>query len=300
MARDVVNKIRLEFGKERIRTSVSICKGDTLSRVICITLLNEGAVYEIPENAIATLLATKPDGKTVYNDCSISGNEIGYTVTNQLISTVGDVECQVKITTSDGGEVTSPVFLIRVYERLFDESIVESSNDYQALQVYCLRAQEACAKTEARLEEMIQIKKAFMSEYQEKVSALEETAHKIYADNERQVKLDGSWDTLTMFPLDIEKKYLIFAKISKEIAGNGSADVLGVRIVAMGNTSEKYTLAENAMISRNVYEDSDFDFDDEWCCAVSGMAVDVSTLMIDGISTNAGSGTVSVKILELR
>lgn len=300
MARDVVNKIRLDFGKERIRTSVSICKGDTLSRIICITLLNEGMVYEIAEDAIATLMATKPDGKVVYNDCSISGNEISYTVTNQLISTAGDVECQIKLTTSDGGEVASPVFLLRVYERLFDESIVESANDYQALQVYCLRAQEACVKTEARLEEMIQIKKAFMSEYQEKVSALEETAHKVYSDNERQVKINGSWNTLTMFPLDIEKKYLICAKISKETKGNGLSDVLGVRIVAMGNTSEKYTLAENAMISRDVYADYDSEFDEEWCCAVSCIALDVSTIMIDGVSTNSGDGTVSVRILELR
>lgn len=140
---EVVDKIRLDLNKSRIRTSISICKGDTLCRSIYITLLNSGAVYEIPFNAIATLLAKKPDGRTVYNDCVIQDNEICYTVKNQLIAAAGDVVCQIKITSDNGAELYTPEFIIRVYEKTFDESILESTNDYSALQTYCMRAENA-------------------------------------------------------------------------------------------------------------------------------------------------------------
>lgn len=147
--RDVVNKIRIDLNNQRTRLSVSICKGDTISRTIYITLLNSGIVYDIPDDAIATLLATKPDGKVVYNDCTICGNEIAYTVTNQLIAVAGDVECQIKLTAGDGTEITSPAFIIRIYERLFDETVLESTNDYSALQSYCIRAENAAKGIEA-------------------------------------------------------------------------------------------------------------------------------------------------------
>lgn len=150
--RDVVNKIRLDLNLQKVRPSVSICKGDTLRRTIYITLLNSGTVYDIPDDAIATLLATKPDGKTVYNDCTICGNEIAYTVTNQLIVVEGDVECQIKLVAGDGTEITSPVFIIRVYEKIFDESILESTNDYSALQSYCIRAETAAKGIESTAE----------------------------------------------------------------------------------------------------------------------------------------------------
>ena len=99
---DVIDKIRLDLTKSKVRTSISVCRGDTISRTICITLLNNGTVYEISDKSIATLLATKPDGKRVYNDCVIQGNEICYTIKNQLIAVAGDVECQIKLTANDG------------------------------------------------------------------------------------------------------------------------------------------------------------------------------------------------------
>lgn len=160
--KDTVNKLRIDLDRQKTRTSVSICKGDTLSRTIYITLLNSGCVFDIPDSAIATLIATKPDGKTVYNDCSIHGNEISYTITNQLIAVAGDVECQVKITSGET-IITSPVFIIRVYERLFDESILESSNDYSALQTYCARAENAAKVAEKKADNFIETEKTAFS-----------------------------------------------------------------------------------------------------------------------------------------
>ncbi len=146
--KDTINKIRLDLDKEEIRTSVSIAKGTTLGRTLYITLLNGGTPYPIPDGAIATLTAIKPDGKDVYNDCALIGDEIVYSVSNQLIAEVGDVRCQVILTLPDLTRIPSPVFLIRVYERLFDESVLESTNEYSALQTYCIRAQEAAVKAE--------------------------------------------------------------------------------------------------------------------------------------------------------
>lgn len=151
---DVIDKIRLDLNKSKVRTSISVCRGDTISRTICITLLNNGTVYEISDKSIATLLATKPDGRMVYNDCVIQGNEICYTIKNQLIAVAGDVECQIKLTANNGTVIHTPVFIIRVYEKLFDESILESTNDYSAMQTYCMRAENAATAVESAARNM--------------------------------------------------------------------------------------------------------------------------------------------------
>lgn len=157
---DVIDKIRLDLNKQKVRTSVSVCRGDTISRTICVTLLNSGAVYEIPDKAIATICATKPDGRKVYNDCVIQENEICYTIKNQLIATAGDVECQITLVANGGTVIHSPEFIIRVYEKLFDESILESTNDYSALQTYCMRAENAANNIERTAENMEETVKA--------------------------------------------------------------------------------------------------------------------------------------------
>lgn len=164
--KDTVNKLRIDLDRQKTRTSVSICKGDTLSRTIYVTLLNSGCVFDIPDSAIATLLAKKPDGKIVYNDCVTNGNEISFTITNQLIAVAGDIECQIKVTCDDK-VITSPVFLIRVYERLFDETILESTNDYSALQTYCSRAEKAAAKIDETIGNISESIKAIASECDE-------------------------------------------------------------------------------------------------------------------------------------
>lgn len=175
MAGDVVNKLRIELNNQKIRTSVSICKGDTISRTICITLLNSGTVYDIPTNAIATLMAVKPDGKTVYNDCTIQGNEIQYNVTNQLITMEGDVECQIKLTMEGNVVLDSPVFVLRVYGKLFDESILESTNDFSALQSYCIRAETAAEKTENVIRDTRESVKAVATECNDIRELVEQT-----------------------------------------------------------------------------------------------------------------------------
>lgn len=192
--RDVVNKLRIDLNMQRIKSSVSICRGDTLRRTIYITLLNSGTVYDIPNDAIATLLATKPDGKKVYNDCTICGNEIVYTVTNQLIAVTGDVECQIKLTACDGTEITSPAFIIRVYERLFDETILESTNDYSALQSYCIRAENAAKGIESTAENISEAVKTVSTECTESKNIANSAAYILLLVNLMQ---DEEYDTDT-------------------------------------------------------------------------------------------------------
>lgn len=161
--------------KPKIRTSVSICKGDTNSRQICITLVSSGVVYEIPDNSIAVLLATKPDGKKVYNDCSINGNEIIFDVTTQLIASSGDVECQVELSDAEGTILTSPAFVIRVYEKLLDNSVMESINEYKALTAFCTNAENAAVRAEnnaEQIEEQLKATGKLLSEKEEAINVL--------------------------------------------------------------------------------------------------------------------------------
>lgn len=54
--------------------------------------------YDIPESSSAEVYVQKPSGKAVFDDASISGNDVTVTVTDQMFAELGFSELQIKIT----------------------------------------------------------------------------------------------------------------------------------------------------------------------------------------------------------
>lgn len=130
MQNNIINNIRLDINNETQKSSISIRKGDTKTRVIHIVMTNASAVVSLEHALIAIVLIKKPDGTELYNDCVISGNEIQYTITSQTISAEGICECQVQISFDDESLITSPKFNIIVYNPVLDSRVIESTNEY--------------------------------------------------------------------------------------------------------------------------------------------------------------------------
>lgn len=141
--RDVTEKIILDLDRKTMNHSVSMKLGDTKTRELCITLKNCGVVYPLDGTLFAIIKAIKPDGTKVYNDCVIRGNEIRYTVKNQVIAMEGVVTCELELYGSDGSLLTSPQFYIEVYKDLFSDNVVESENEYSGIQEALKICQEA-------------------------------------------------------------------------------------------------------------------------------------------------------------
>ena len=149
MKNDLVDNLRLDINKGRVRNVVYVRNGDTRTRTLHITIANNGLVYDLDECLIAEMLILKPDGNQCDQSMSRSGNELHYTLRTQDINATGECKCQVMLTFSDGAVVTSPEFSIMVYEKAIDPSKEKSTNEYTALTQQLVIATEAAEEAEA-------------------------------------------------------------------------------------------------------------------------------------------------------
>ena len=96
--------------------------------------------YEIPSDSTARIYIKRPDGTESYNDCTIDGNVITYKPTAQFFSVAGICTGQLQIMIGDDFLVTFPL-IFDVAENIIDDSAIESSNEYGALESLLQEAQ---------------------------------------------------------------------------------------------------------------------------------------------------------------
>lgn len=140
-------RISLDVHDVASQLSFSIKKGDTSRRLI-VKLVDNGKPYEIPKGCYAVFSAKKPDGKDVFNDCTIKGNTIIYDITEQTTLAAGSVDCEITLYGSDSAILTSPRFVMVVYETVRERSGATSSDEYKALDKLMSSAKDFLDKAE--------------------------------------------------------------------------------------------------------------------------------------------------------
>ena len=126
------HKITLDVHKTVSTTSVSVKKGDTAHRLLII--LSEGGYpYHIGEDCTAVFSAVKPDGTTIWNDCTISGDVVIYDFTEQTTAALGVTNCEIQIYDPNGALLTGASFLLLVEEGASNRSAVVSSDEFSML-----------------------------------------------------------------------------------------------------------------------------------------------------------------------
>lgn len=109
-----------------------IKKGDTSGRLL-ITLTQLGKPYHITDDCYAVLAGVKEDGSILHNKCEIEDDVIVYHFTDKTTSTAGIISCDIIIYDSNGTELVSPHFTMEVYDSVYSEEEVESSNEFNSL-----------------------------------------------------------------------------------------------------------------------------------------------------------------------
>ena len=142
MKNDIVANLRLELERERTRVRTSVRCGDTKTITYHFTLLQSGKIYDLADALMATIYITKPDENVCYNDCVIDGNEIYYTLKTQDINVSGEDKCYLEVTNKDGSIITSPEFIIYVYENGKNMDLLKSENEYGALTEWVVKAND--------------------------------------------------------------------------------------------------------------------------------------------------------------
>lgn len=136
------HKIILDVHEMVSPVTVSMKRRET-GRRLMIHLADRGYPYHIDDECYAVFTATKPDGKVIYNECTIDDCVIIYNVTEQTSCVAGLVSCEIQIHNADGLLLTSPVFDIVVEDTIYDEETeVESTSEFSALTKLIAEVQE--------------------------------------------------------------------------------------------------------------------------------------------------------------
>ena len=127
-------RFSLDIHEAHSNVCLNVKKGDTNSRKLYITLMENGFPYEISDECYAVFTATKNDGKVLYNDCVIDDDTIIYELTPQTTASSGVMDCEIQLYGADDALLTSPRFLIVVDETVYDtETEIVSTDEYKAL-----------------------------------------------------------------------------------------------------------------------------------------------------------------------
>lgn len=132
-------RLTLDVHDIRSNVVVKVKKGDNSKR-LCISLTENGKVYQISDKCTAVFKGKKPDGCILYNSCDegspigIDSNTIFYEMTNNTTNVVGVIECEISLISGDGKVLVSPTFDIQVADApVDDDDVIDSSNEATAL-----------------------------------------------------------------------------------------------------------------------------------------------------------------------
>ena len=108
-------------------------QGDVGSREVSIKFVDNGVIYSIPEETTARIRVTKPDGKYVFNDCTIEDNAVIAPLTAQTLAVAGDAKVDIALYQGENVLLSCSVFILAIMPRAGSDSAVESTDEFGAL-----------------------------------------------------------------------------------------------------------------------------------------------------------------------
>ena len=130
----VEHRIKLNLMKTGLQGQVNVKKADTDSRKVCIYLSYAAKPVDLNDVVSAVLRAEKPDGKVMFNSCTVCEDRLEYIITTQTIAATGTVTCEITLTSNSGQILVTPRFEIIVADVIYSDSEIESTNEYTALE----------------------------------------------------------------------------------------------------------------------------------------------------------------------
>ena len=163
---EYIRDITVDFSGERLFDYITAIQGDTNSRAIKITILENSKPYTIPTGTKAVLRCKKPDGKRVFNDATINDDgTVTAKLSGQMLTAPGNCRCEIALYGSDGSCLTSTPFTVKVIEASITEDIT-SSDEFTALALALAKVDNAQSVADTAL--------ATATEAANKISEVEE------------------------------------------------------------------------------------------------------------------------------
>lgn len=154
----IISYITIDLSSYNNFDYVRAVQGDQKTRYIHITLLENQKPYVLSDIK-AVLRGTKPDGKTIYNNCGISDDgEIIVELTEQILAFAGIGKYEIALYDTDESVITSFPFNIYVSPAQFNPETILSSDEFTELTTNISKIKTVTDNATQIVEEMTNLK----------------------------------------------------------------------------------------------------------------------------------------------
>lgn len=150
----ITQKITIELDGKSPFEYVVMKQGDKGSRILAVSLLQNKQPYEIPTGCTARIKYYKPDGNPVLNDCTLSGNEILVTYTEQMLAAAGVGKGEI-VLLKNGKELKSATYYTKIVETVYKTEGLTSDKEFLSVAIVLNDMDQAAQKAanEAKIAE---------------------------------------------------------------------------------------------------------------------------------------------------
>lgn len=131
----IIHTVTVNLDRQLPLSIVTAKQGDTGHSVV-ITLETQFETYDF-ETADAKIYIKKPDGTKIYNTALNNGDgSFIVALTNQALAVKGDAQAELQLTSTEAPTewISTPVFILRVLPSNIDDTAIESTDEFDALQ----------------------------------------------------------------------------------------------------------------------------------------------------------------------
>lgn len=144
----ITQKITIELDGKSPFEYVAMKQGDKGSRILAVSLLQNKQPYEIPTGCTARIKYYKPDGNPVLNDCTLSGNEILVTYTEQMLAAAGVGKGEI-VLLKGGKELKSATYYTKIVETVYKTEGLTSDKEFLSVATVLNDMDQAAQKATA-------------------------------------------------------------------------------------------------------------------------------------------------------
>lgn len=208
----ITKELTIDLYGPTLRYAVEAHQGDRATRVLLITVTEDGRPFTLPTGADYIAQIRKPNRVTVYKKCTMSNNTITLTLPGNALDKRGRATCEIVINESGNDQtLTTQAFEIEIHPKQGAGNSIESSDNIPSME-----DQIAKNKTDiAALFQTTQNHQQTLGLHDERITILEETS----VEHTQQIqeaqanilnKIDGAY---------VENGYLYLTANEEVVAG---------------------------------------------------------------------------------
>ena len=132
--KEISKKITVDLSRRGGMRPTFAVQNDKGTRILRISLTDDGLSYRVGEGTVAALNYKRPDGICGALTASVDDGSVYVTLIPPAIGVIGTTVCSVSLFDSEGNKLTSSEFYIDVSEEIYAGEALDASPEYTLLE----------------------------------------------------------------------------------------------------------------------------------------------------------------------